>query len=172
MTFTQTTGGERDATMQTAKILDKVSRQCDSPCEGLIDITFDLQATESGVASKDDQVMVACDASATVTAKYSVVVQSPSNQQQEPTVVSGETETTHTTKETLTRPAEKSAIEKYSSMEEDPLNQAILEGRTSSSSDNGSETAKDKDQALALPPAEDARPGRTLLAMPKVSSIL
>ncbi len=128
--------------------------------------------------------MVACDKTATVTTKYSVVVQPSSDKEQEATVVSGEKQATHTTKETLTKPAEKKKtdMERYAAMEEDMISDTIMEGGSLTFSSTSSSSGSDKDQNTAkkgtrgpdptigkdkdiMPPPKDPlgnRPGRKL----------
>ncbi len=98
--------------------------------------------------------MVACDKTATVTTKYSVVVQA-SDEGVEPTVVTGETQATSTTKETLTKQPEKkkTAIQRYDEMEEDLISQTVMEGGSvrfsSSSSSNEGEPSASADNRAA-----------------------
>ncbi len=92
------------------------------------------------MVTDQDEVMVAADLSANVSNQYSVIVQSPG--QSEPTVVSGGSTTQQTFKETLTKPPEKSAIQRYEDMEDTMLDSAVMEGRSSSSSSSEEQTPK------------------------------
>ncbi len=140
-----------------------------------------MQAKASGVATEQDAVIVACDKTATVTTKYSVIVQA-TQEGVDPTVVSGETEATHSTKETLTKQPEqpKTAMQRYSEMEDDMISQTVMEGgsvrfSSSSSSNDAEQTAPadepsgnrvdptiGKEKDLMPPPQESAgiRPRR------------
>ncbi len=92
-----------------------------------------LQAEASGLVQDGSSVIVACDQNASTNSEFSIVIRSPTDN--EPTVVTRESNQTTTVKETLTKPApEKTAIQKYQDMEESALDQAALEGLPSSSS--------------------------------------
>ncbi len=132
--------------MATGSLLKKVTftdTTMDTACNNVI-VDFDFQAAEAGVITDEDQVMVAADVTANVSTKYSVVVRSPDKK--EPTVVTGDSTIKQTFNETLSKPAEKTAMQKYSDMDEDILSATVMEGKekssSSSSSDNESIPAK------------------------------
>ncbi len=86
---------------------------------------------------------MAADITANVTSKYSVVVNSPESI--EPTVVTGGSNTTQTFSETLSKPpTEKTAMQKYSDMDEEVLSATIMEGKAHSSSSSSSNASQGK----------------------------
>ncbi len=95
--------------------------------------TISLQVEKTGLVSQEDHVMISADKNTSLDSEYSIVIRSPDAS--EPTVVTQQTSTSHTTKETLTKaPKEKTTMEKYQDLDEDLIDEAAMEGRSSSSS--------------------------------------
>ncbi len=89
----------------------------------------------SGLIADGSSVLVSCDKTTNENSEFSIVIRSTTDQ--EPTVVRREESHSKSAHETLTKaPKEKTAIQRYEDMEESALDQAALEGRSSSSSDN------------------------------------
>ncbi len=93
----------------------------------------------SGIVPDGASILVSCDKTDTTNSEFSIMIRSPTDQ--EPTVVTRGESQSRSAHETLTKPPkEKSDIQKYQDMEESALDQAALEGRSSSSSDSADKT--------------------------------